>query len=681
MSVNKFSCWLSSACTGAVTKALVCVFVLVMATPAFAERCIVDVDGANDDPGQKDVTEFCSAIGAGTPYELHASASLDLTGLSGNNSADLCLLFDSDADGAINSALCSTLRGDPAGLTDLRILACDDTSTKRCNNAVQANVCSNNGESCLSDADCQGGSCAAQYNTACSASQQATDPFPTGDASPWDTVIECAIDLDEFGPNGAHARLINMGAFSSTIPYSDMSDSVLPPMCLSDADCPGNQVCHLASGECYDPTPDGCTSNDDCASNEICEIETGTCVPGGCLSDADCPAGKVCNVELRVCETPVDPRCYEDADCADGLRCDVETGDCFEPNGPCDDDSDCLGGQVCNIETGTCIDPDGPCTDDSDCGGGQVCNIETGTCIDPDGPCTDDSDCGGGQVCNTETGTCIDPDGPCTDDSDCGGGQICNPETGLCQDPTDECVVDGDCDDGLFCNGVEICNRLIGCEAGAANVCDDGIGCTVDGCDENSDSCSHTGSDAACSDGVFCNGAESCDVENGCVAGTPVDCNGTDEFCGITVCDEESQGCILQPQNDGLECLPRDGETCVLSAVCSAGACLITPLCNEQCERCDPEGCASLCGNPYANSTDMVNTTDALFTLRAAVELEECSLCICDVNGNDEITATDTLMMLRQIVGLGDLFVCPHYAAVEDTTTTSTTSTTLIETP
>ena len=56
------------------------------------------------------------------------------------------------------------------------------------------------------------------------------------------------------------------------------------------------------------------------------------------------------------------------------------------------------------------------------------------------------------------------------------------------------------------------------------------------------------------------------------------------------------------------------------------------------------------------------------------------NLCICDVNGNDEITATDVLMMLRQIVGLGDLFLCPSYAALEETTT-STTSTTLPDTP
>jgi len=319
------------------------------------------------------------------------------------------------------------------------------------------------------------------------------------------------------------------------------------------------------------------------------------------------------------------------------------------------------------------------CDSDDDCPTGEVCNLATGLCIEPDGGCDDDSDCGGGQVCNLATGTCIDPDGPCDDDSDCGGGQICNPETGLCQDPSDECAVDADCDDGLFCNGSERCDRLSGCEAGAP-ACDDGVSCTVDACDEEADSCTHSSSDAACDDGVYCNGSETCDAELGCAAGAPIDCGASDDFCAIAICDEESKGCLLEPQNDGLDCAPREGDACVLSAVCAGGACLVTPLCNAECERCDPEGCASLCGNPYANGNDVINTTDALFTLRAAVELEECNLCICDVTGDGIVTATDTLMMLRQIVGLGDLFVCPDYSA-NDTTTTSTTTTSLPESP
>ncbi|HET9063548.1 MAG TPA: dockerin type I domain-containing protein [Candidatus Binatia bacterium] len=390
-----------------------------------------------------------------------------------------------------------------------------------------------------------------------------------------------------------------------------------------------------------------------------------------------------------------------DSGCSQGERCDAGTITCVKGGSEdtsgyveiCHRPPGCPGNtrtirvSACALDGhlghGDSIGACPECDSDDDCAAGEVCNLSTGFCIDPNGGCDDDSDCGGGQVCNLATGTCIDPDGPCEDDSDCCGCQVCNPETGLCQDPTDECAVDADCDDGLFCTGAETCDLLRGCKAGAV-VCNDGVACTVDGCDEETDSCSNTASDVACDDGIFCNGAETCDAENGCVAGTAVDCGGgSEDFCAVGACDESTKGCVLEPQNDGLDCAPRDGDTCVLSAVCSAGACLVTPLCNEQCERCDPEGCASLCGNPFANGDDTVNTTDALFALRAAVELEECSLCVCDVNGDGAVTATDTLMMLRQVVGLGDLFVCPESAEPETTTTTitSTTTTTLQEIP
>jgi hypothetical protein len=286
-------------------------------------------------------------------------------------------------------------------------------------------------------------------------------------------------------------------------------------------------------------------------------------------------------------------------------------------------------------------------------------------------PCDEDSDCHDGEVCNLSSGTCIDPDGPCDDDADCGGGQHCNPSTGHCQDPTDDCANDADCDDGAFCNGAETCDIFSGCETGA-NACDDGVACTVDSCDEDTDSCDAAASDAACDDGVYCNGAETCDAGLGCLAASPVECGSGDDFCAAGACDEESQGCVLVPQNDGLDCGARDGDACVLSAVCAAGACLVTPLCNAECERCDVGSCASLCGNPWGNATDTVNTTDALFALRAAVELEQCSMCICDVDGDGTITATDTLMMLRQIVGLGDLFVCSPSGGTGESTTTTT---------
>ncbi|HET9063614.1 MAG TPA: hypothetical protein VFO62_10035 [Candidatus Binatia bacterium] len=286
-------------------------------------------------------------------------------------------------------------------------------------------------------------------------------------------------------------------------------------------------------------------------------------------------------------------------------------------------------------------------------------------------PCATDSDCHDGEVCSPSSGTCVDPGGPCDEDADCGGGQRCNPSTGLCQDPSDECACDDDCDDALFCNGAEHCDIFTGCHAGSL-ACDDGVACTVDSCDEDLDSCASAPSDAACDDGVYCNGAETCDAGAGCVVASPVDCSADDEFCGVGSCDEETKGCVVVPQNEGLDCTEGDPDACVVSSVCGAGECVVTPLCDQQCERCDSGSCASLCGNPWGSATDTINTTDALFTLRVAVELEQCELCVCDVDGSGAVTSTDVLMMLRQIVGLEDVFVCSPSAGPDETTTTTT---------
>src|SRR5690242_13920973 len=95
----------------ALLSALFSIALLAYATPAVASHCIVDVNGANDVPGQKDVTEFCSGMGDGSPFDLIATANFDLTSLSGSNTADLCLLFDSNQNKMINLALCTTLSG------------------------------------------------------------------------------------------------------------------------------------------------------------------------------------------------------------------------------------------------------------------------------------------------------------------------------------------------------------------------------------------------------------------------------------------------------------------------------------------------------------------------------------------------------------------------------------------
>jgi hypothetical protein len=106
---------------------------------------------------------------------------------------------------------------------------------------------------------------------------------------------------------------------------------------------------------------------------------------------------------------------------------------------------------------------------------------------------------------------------------------------------TSGCTNDGQCDDGLWCNGAETCNTSTGlCQAGTPPNCDDGIACTTDACNEAADSCTHAPNHAACSDGEFCNGAEVCDTLQGCVSGAP-------PCAGDEACSEADDVCVDPP--------------------------------------------------------------------------------------------------------------------------------------
>ncbi|MEE9295816.1 MAG: endonuclease [Phycisphaerae bacterium] len=149
------------------------------------------------------------------------------------------------------------------------------------------------------------------------------------------------------------------------------------------------------------------------------------------------------------------------------------------------------------------------------------------------------------------------------------------------------CTIDPDCDDGLFCNGAETCVASA-CQAGT-NPCDDGVACTDDTCDEVFDTCTNTPNDANCDDGLFCNGAETCDPVLGCQAGanpclvgdvcleaTDTCCTPAAEICndaidndcdGLTDCDDPD--CAGDP---ACACLP-DGAACTSDAQCCGDRC------------------------------------------------------------------------------------------------------------
>lgn len=103
-------------------------------------------------------------------------------------------------------------------------------------------------------------------------------------------------------------------------------------------------------------------------------------------------------------------------------------------------------------------------------------------------------------------------DAGCSTDSECAHGiacslDRCDPVLHVCTRAPRDVL----CDDGIFCNGVERCDVNTGCVPGVRD-CADAVACTVDGCDEGQQACTHTPNDALCPI------SHTCDLVLGCQA-------------------------------------------------------------------------------------------------------------------------------------------------------------------
>lgn len=154
------------------------------------------------------------------------------------------------------------------------------------------------------------------------------------------------------------------------------------------------------------------------------------------------------------------------------------------------------------------------------------------------------------------------------------------PNTGQTFTGCGGCAINADCEDGLYCNGVETCDAQSTCQPGSPVTCDDGVTCTDDTCDEASDSCSFIVNHGNCDDGLFCNGVETCDAVNDCLAGSdPCPGQGCDEVADMcisagcnndSVCDvgEDCMSCpndcpVLGADPNNSICETADGEDCI----------------------------------------------------------------------------------------------------------------------
>src|SRR5215208_3747909 len=99
-----------------------------------ALSCVNDTAGANDEPGQKDLTQLC-VDDAGLPLTLQVTWNWDEVSVSGSNTLDACSLYDTDNDGNVNFALCVTDPTD-ASIT-VTLYTCGDDAEDRCTQPLE----------------------------------------------------------------------------------------------------------------------------------------------------------------------------------------------------------------------------------------------------------------------------------------------------------------------------------------------------------------------------------------------------------------------------------------------------------------------------------------------------------------------------------------------------------------
>ena len=231
---------------------------------------------------------------------------------------------------------------------------------------------------------------------------------------------------------------------------------------------------------------------------------TNTWKKEGLIDGQDKGAIQRCAAQANI--PPSDLKCTSDADCDDGIYCNgAET--CLDkacrPGAPvvCPDDGlFCNGLESCDEAGDSCVSSGDPCIPPT------VCYEDTDSC-----GCGSDADCDDGLFCNgSETclGGACQPGTPveCPDNGIfCDGTEYCDENGDACASTGDPCEAPYACDEPSdSCMLIECGNGML--EPGEQ--CDDGNVLGGDCCDA---ACQYEPAGSLCSDGAYCNGAETCD--------------------------------------------------------------------------------------------------------------------------------------------------------------------------
>lgn len=407
----------------------------------------------------------------------------------------------------------------------------------------------------------------------------ATCTFEPAGSTCWSDGKPCT--LDQCDGTGSCQHIDNDGAPCDDGLFCNGDDTCQGGLCAQHTGnpCPQTECnrCNETDNSCFDPLGTPCTED----GNE-CTLDR--CDGGGTCTHPPRAAGAPCSTDGNECTDDV----------CDGAGACTHSAN----NAPCDDGLFCNGQDVCQ-------------------GGG--CNAHTGD------PCTGGPECN--QSCNEVEDNCFDPAGTqCSDEGNECTDDVCD-GAGVCAHPPNTAP----CDDGDVCTSGDTCNGGV-CTAGQPIDCDDGNPCTDDSC-VPSVGCVHDPNSAPCDDGVFCNGADTCEAgscsvhEGDPCPGTPCTaCDESAEVCADPAgapCDD-SDPCTLTDQCDG-------SGTCVGGgSVCGNGS--LESACGEECDDggtvvgdgCDAECIAEVCGNGKIQAGEECDDGNT-------VSGDGCSACVQDV--------------------------------------------------
>ena len=405
-----------------------------------------------------------------------------------------------------------------------------------------------------------------------------------------------------------------------------MDDGGMPEVdagCTSDGDCSDGDPCTgtemCMAGSCRAGTAMDCADTNPCT--------TDTCTMGACRNEplAD---GERCGAGMSYC---CGGECVDttSSELACGASCTVCGANMECLAGDCA----CLAGfQDCDAMVSGC--ESNRMTDENNCGGcGTRCpmgrSCVAGTCATCAGP----GDCGDMLGCTSDMctgGMCSNPiiAVNCVISSACYAAGARNPANS-CQecDPSRSTMAwsprTGGCDDGAAAG----CGSCAGTTCTTARTCNDGLGCTVDACNDTTGACTVTPSAGSCVIAGVCyadgtvnptNSCQECRTSSSTMAWSMRTgrCNdGNTAGCGMcsggmcttaSTCND-AQPCTIDTCNDstGACTFPLIPGQCLIGGTCFMG---MTRNPSNQCEICDPMR-ANMAWSPMMDGTSCGMTT------------------------------------------------------------------------